>query len=214
MLFGGLMFGYGMVAANACASRALVLLGRGNLRSLVVVTMVAVTAEMTLKGLIAPLRLAVLHWSETRCSPIRCRPCRRHPGVNGRWRMSSPRRRSAALCWLFAFSLRAVPASSRGQIAAGVAIGLLIPGRLVCHRLSRRRCVRAGAGGSLTFVAPAADTLQYVMFSTGSTLNFGIAVVAGVLCGSFVTALATGRFERWKAIARCRRCCARSAARR
>src|SRR5580692_3353957 len=65
MLVGGVMFGYGMVAANACASRALVLLGRGNLRSLVVVTTVAVTAEMTLKGLIAPLRLVVLHWSET-----------------------------------------------------------------------------------------------------------------------------------------------------
>src|SRR5580692_5370823 len=64
MLFGGLLFGYGMVAANACASRALVLLGRGNLRSLVVVATVGVTAEMTLKGLIAPARLAVLHWSD------------------------------------------------------------------------------------------------------------------------------------------------------
>ena len=65
MLFGGLLFGYGMVAANACASRALVLLGRGNLRSLVVVATVGVTAEITLKGLIAPLRLAILHWSQT-----------------------------------------------------------------------------------------------------------------------------------------------------
>ncbi len=32
ILLGGLMFGYGMVLANACASRVLVLLGRGNLR--------------------------------------------------------------------------------------------------------------------------------------------------------------------------------------
>jgi hypothetical protein len=32
------------------------------------------------------------------------------------------------------------------------------------------------------------------MFSTGSTLNFGIAVAAGVLVGSFVTALITRRF--------------------
>src|SRR5271154_1762426 len=65
ILFGGLLFGYGMVAANACASRALVLLGRGNLRSLVVVATVGVTAEITLKGLIAPARIAVLHWSQT-----------------------------------------------------------------------------------------------------------------------------------------------------
>ena len=47
---------------------------------------------------------------------------------------------------------------------------------------------------SLTFVAPLADSLQYVMFSTGSTLNFGIATAAGVLFGSFVTAIVTGRF--------------------
>jgi len=36
--------------------------------------------------------------------------------------------------------------------------------------------------------------VQYAMLSTGSTLNFGIAVVAGVLIGSFVTAMLTGRF--------------------
>jgi uncharacterized membrane protein YedE/YeeE len=47
---------------------------------------------------------------------------------------------------------------------------------------------------SLTFVAPIADALQYAMLSTGLTLNFGIATVAGVLTGSLVTALATGRF--------------------
>jgi hypothetical protein len=33
MFFGGLLFGYGMVMSNGCGSRALVLLGRGNLRS-------------------------------------------------------------------------------------------------------------------------------------------------------------------------------------
>src|SRR6516225_7627922 len=32
MFFGGLLFGYGMVRSNGCGSRALVLLGRGNLR--------------------------------------------------------------------------------------------------------------------------------------------------------------------------------------
>src|ERR1700749_3712665 len=37
MFVGGVLFGYGMVLSNGCGSRALVLLGRGNLRSLVVV---------------------------------------------------------------------------------------------------------------------------------------------------------------------------------
>jgi hypothetical protein len=48
---------------------------------------------------------------------------------------------------------------------------------------------------SLTFVAPIADSLQYVMLSTGSTLNFGITTVFGVFAGSLVTSLLTGRFE-------------------
>jgi hypothetical protein len=48
---------------------------------------------------------------------------------------------------------------------------------------------------SLTFIAPIADSLQYVMLSTGSTLNFGIATVGGVFAGSLITALLTGRFH-------------------
>ncbi len=52
---------------------------------------------------------------------------------------------------------------------------------------------------SLTFIAPIADTVQYVMLSTGLSLNFGITMVAGVFAGSLVTALVTaplplGRF--------------------
>ena len=65
MFFGGILFGYGMVMANGCASRALVLLGRGNLRSFVVVVVIGIVAEMTLKGLIAPARIVLLQASQT-----------------------------------------------------------------------------------------------------------------------------------------------------
>src|ERR1700738_1054686 len=58
MFFGGLLFGYGMGLGNGCGSRALVLLGRGNLRSFVVVIVLGITAQMTLKGLVAPARIA------------------------------------------------------------------------------------------------------------------------------------------------------------
>src|SRR5262245_30145792 len=65
MFFGGLLFGYGMVLSNGCGSRALVLLGRGNLRSFVVVVVLAIFAQMTLKGLIAPSRIALVQASQT-----------------------------------------------------------------------------------------------------------------------------------------------------
>jgi uncharacterized protein len=66
MFGGGLLFGYGMVLANGCGSRALVLLGRGNLRSFVVVIVLGMTAQMTLRGLIAPTRVALLQASTIR----------------------------------------------------------------------------------------------------------------------------------------------------
>src|ERR1700731_2295035 len=64
MFFGGLLFGYGMVLSNGCGSRALVLLGRGNLPSFVVVIVLGISAEMTLKGLVAPARVAMLQASQ------------------------------------------------------------------------------------------------------------------------------------------------------
>src|SRR3569623_835294 len=65
LFLGGLLFGYGMVLANGCGSRALVLLGRGNLRSFLVVIVLAIAAQMTLKGLIAPARIALVQASQT-----------------------------------------------------------------------------------------------------------------------------------------------------
>src|ERR1700682_1639605 len=45
MFAGGLLFGYGMVLAKGCGSRALVLLCRGNLRSVVVVVVVGLAGR-------------------------------------------------------------------------------------------------------------------------------------------------------------------------
>src|SRR5215469_1742525 len=64
MFFGGMLFGYGMVLSNGCGSRALVLLGKGNLRSFVVVIVLGIFAEITLKGLIAPARIAAIGVSQ------------------------------------------------------------------------------------------------------------------------------------------------------
>ena len=68
IFLGGLLFGYGMVLSNGCGSRALVLLGRGNLRSFVVVIVLGIVAEMTLKGLIAPARIAMVQASQATVS--------------------------------------------------------------------------------------------------------------------------------------------------
>lgn len=193
MLFGGLLFGYGMVAANACVSRATVLLGRGNLRSLVVLITVGVTAQMTLKGLIAPLRLALLHWSQTSLPKVSLPDLLSAYGFGG----AASRLAAAAVIGglLLAFALAHAPfRRSFGQMAAGVAMGLLIPAGWFATGYLGADPFNPAPVASLTFVAPSADSLQYVMFSTGTSLSFGVALVAGVVLGSFVTALLTGRF--------------------
>jgi uncharacterized protein len=56
LIAGGMLFGYGMVMANGCGARSLVLLGSGNLRSLVVLLCLGLAAGATLTGIIAPWR--------------------------------------------------------------------------------------------------------------------------------------------------------------
>jgi hypothetical protein len=48
---------------------------------------------------------------------------------------------------------------------------------------------------AITFVAPTGNTLNYIKTWTGSEINFGIAVVLGMIVGSFVYAVTTGNFR-------------------
>src|SRR4030067_3273475 len=54
---GGLLFGVGMTLGSGCGQRTLVRLGGGNLKSLVVMLLIGITAYMTLRGLLAPVRI-------------------------------------------------------------------------------------------------------------------------------------------------------------
>jgi len=194
MFFGGLLFGYGMVMSNGCASRALVLLGRGNLRSFVVVIVIGIVAQMTLKGLIAPARIAMLQLTQTTATVNSLPALMSSLGLHGApARLFTGAVVSAALV-IFAFSHLAFRRSP-GQIAAGIVVGLLVAAGWFATGYLGADDFNPAPVASLTFIAPIADTLQYAMLSTGLTLNFGIATVAGVFAGSLVTALPSGRFH-------------------
>ena len=194
MFVGGVLFGYGMVMANGCGSRALVLLGKGNLRSFVVVIVLGITAEMTLKGLIAPARIILLQASQTTANITSLPAWLSSIGLHG-----TAARLIAALAIggtlaIFAFAhqpFRRAP----GQIAAGLVIGLLVATGWFTTGYLGADDFNPVPVTSLTFIAPIADSLQYAMLSTGLSLNFGIATVAGVFAGSLIMALLTDRFE-------------------
>jgi uncharacterized membrane protein YedE/YeeE len=194
MFLGGLLFGYGMVLSNGCGSRALVLLGRGNLRSFVVVIVLGIFAEMTLKGLIAPARIAGVQLTQITTKWLSLPAALVNLGLSASLaRMLAASVISAAFI-IFAFA-HAPFRRSFGQVAAGLAVGLLIAAGWYATGYLGNDDFNPVPVTSLTFIAPIADALQYVMLSTGSTLNFGIATVGGVFAGSLITALATGRFE-------------------
>ena len=194
MFLGGLLFGYGMVLSNGCGSRALVLLGRGNLRSFVVVIVLGIFAEMTLKGLIAPMRIAMVQASQATVSANSAPALLASIGLGAvPARMVAASVLSAVLI-IFAFA-HAPFRKAPGQIAAGLIVGLLVAGGWYATGYLGADDFNPVPVTSLTFIAPIADALQYVMLSTGSTLNFGIVTVFGVFAGSAVTAIATGRFQ-------------------
>jgi uncharacterized membrane protein YedE/YeeE len=194
LFLGGLLFGYGMVLSNGCGSRALVLLGRGNLRSFVVVIVLAIAAQMTLKGLIAPARIALVQASQATVSVNSLPALLSTLGLGENASRALATALIVAALIFFAFAHTAFRRSP-GQIAAGIVVGLLIAGGWFATGYLSADDFNPVPVTSLTFVAPIADALQYAMLSTGLTLNFGIATVAGVLAGSLVTALATGRFH-------------------
>ncbi|MCZ7597352.1 MAG: YeeE/YedE family protein [Gammaproteobacteria bacterium] len=46
-----------------------------------------------------------------------------------------------------------------------------------------------------SFIAPVGNALNYLMTYTGSTINFGIAIVGGMIAGSFLYAIFSGNFR-------------------
>ena len=193
MFVGGLLFGYGMVLSNGCGSRALVLLGRGNLRSLVVVIVLGDCAEMTLKGLIAPGRIALLQWTQITAGATSMPALIAKLGVSETSARSLAAPIISAALMIFAFlhapfqraGDRSRPASSSACWSPG----------MVCYRLSRRRRIQSGAGDLAGFhrtdrrhpaISDAVDRLD-------AELRY--CPLAGVFAGSLVTALATQRFH-------------------
>jgi uncharacterized protein len=194
MFFGGLLFGYGMVLSNGCGSRALVLLGRGNLRSFVVVVVLGIAAEMTLKGLLAPARIAMLQASQAAPKIISLPALLSISGIGETFARTLAASVLSGALIIFAFA-HAPFRRSWGQVAAGIAVGFMVAAGWYATGYLGADDFNPTPVTSLTFIAPIAEALQYVMLSTGSTLNFGIATVGGVFAGSLVTALLTGRFH-------------------
>jgi uncharacterized membrane protein YedE/YeeE len=210
-LVGGFMFGFGMTLASGCGSKTLIRAGAGNLKSLVVVTFLAIAAYMTLKGAFAP-------WRAYGLDPIRFdvgAPTSDLPTLASAWGLGAAAKiwvpfAVAAAIAVFVFASRDFRTTGE-LIVGGVVVGaVIVGGWYVSGHLGylaedpatlEEKFVATNSGRleSFSFVSPTAYLLELLVLwtDTSRVLTFGIAGVLGMIAGSAAMALATRTF-RWE----------------
>ncbi|MEX2165328.1 MAG: YeeE/YedE family protein [Sulfuricaulis sp.] len=199
-LLGGLLFGIGMTLASGCGQRSLVRIGGGNLKSLVVMLVMGVTAYMTLRGLFAPVRINAIEVTNldlaAKNMPDQSLVSLFHIAL-GSGDLKAIRLSVTGIIGfgliLFAF-LNTEFRKSHDNILSGISVGLIITaGWFITGKIGfdEFEPVRLE---SYTFVAPVGENVNYLMTFTGSTINFGVAAVFGVVTGSFLYAVLAGKF--------------------
>jgi len=198
-IIGGAMFGFGMTQTGGCASKTLVRLGAGNLKSFIVMMVLGIFAYMTLRGLLALPRLQI----ETTNIDLAARGLvNQNLGeMAGAAIGLSAAISRAIVATMLAILLLVICFKDAGfrrsapDIVSGIIIGFCAIGGWYVTGVLAADEFNPTQLASITFVAPAGETLQYLMTFTGSTINFGIAVIGGVIVGGFLMAVATGTFR-------------------
>lgn len=197
-ILGGLMFGFGMALVGTCGFGALVRLGGGNLRALVVLTGLGLAALAAQRGLTAHIRINLLEPLSLNLGPYGGQslgalasgvlginvalPLALLIGAGGLW-------------WVFKSSdFRA----ERSRVSAGIIIGLCITAGWVItsnYAAEVLRPVQVEAG---SFVMPVGDTILQIIAFTGEFPDYGVGLVVGVFLGAALSAFRSDDM-RWEA---------------
>ena len=213
-LIGGLFFGVGMVLASGCGSKTLVRVGGGNLKSLVVLLVLAFAAYATMRGVLAVARVATLDAVAIVLPSGQDLPSVLAHASGWPRTVLAPALGGAMGLALIGWVLRRPEGRGADVLLAGLGVGAVIvgvwwvSGRLgfvAEHPATLEQAFLATNSRrmeSLSFVAPVAYTMEWlILFSDASrVLTLGIVSTFGVVLGSAVVALASGSF-RWEGFA-------------
>ena len=197
---GGLLFGIGMTLGSGCGQRTLVRVGGGNLKSLVVLLVLGITAYMTLRGLLAVVRIEVFERTNLDLASYGLTDqglptLLAHSFGIEPWAVTITVSALVVLTLLwFVFKDGAFRASGENMLV-GTALGLLVASAWYVTGVIGFDDFEPVPFESVTFIAPVGNAINYLMTWTGSTIGFGIAVVFGILCGSLFYALVSGGFR-------------------
>lgn len=208
-LVGGALFGFGMVLASGCGSRTLVRIGGGNLKSLVVFVVLGVSAFATIKGITAVARVATVDRIAVTLPTGQDLPSLLAAATG-----IEKTKLAGALGFvlggaLVIWALARAEGRRGDNLLAGLGIGAVIAAAWwVSGRLGHVAedpntlqeafvATNSRRMESLSFVAPVAYTLDWLMFFSDKAkgLSMGIVSVVGVVGGSAAHALMSRSFH-------------------
>ncbi|TNF62133.1 MAG: YeeE/YedE family protein [Burkholderiales bacterium] len=208
---GGALFGFGMVLASGCGSKTLVRIGAGSLKSLVVFFVMGFAAFATLRGIAAVARVNTVDQVAFEIGAGSAVPAWVAAATG--WELGISGLVVALLVGgaLVLWALAGEGFRTASNLLAGLGIGLVIAtmwwisghlGFVAEHPETLESVYLATNTGrmeSLTFTAPMAYTLDWVIFfsDTSKVLTLGVVTVFGVVAGAFLQAM-VGREFRWE----------------
>lgn len=186
-IIGGLVFGAGMVLARGCSGRLLVLAATGNLRSVVSGLIFAVVAQMSLSGILSPLRdgIAALWITEG--------------GRNMDLLATLGLPRYGGLVIGLLFAVLGLALARRNRIGAsrlifGAGVGFAVAlGWVLTYSLSLVAFEPVQVE-SATFTGPSAHTLMFFL-ERNPVLEFDVGLVPGVFIGAMIAAGLAGEMK-------------------
>ncbi len=198
-LLGGFIFGVGMTLGSGCGQRTLVRVGGGNLKSLVVMIFLGLTAYMTMRGLLALVRVNAIEVTNIDLSGFG------NQGIGSLLAAAFGMEKSTTLdqvvagvlglgLVVYAFAAKSFRASF-DNILAGLVVGLIIPAGWYVTGVIGFDDFEPVRLESFTFIAPTGESLMYLLTFTGSTIGFGVAAVGGIILGSFLYVIMKRQFR-------------------
>jgi hypothetical protein len=170
---GGLLFGIGMTLGAGCGQRTLVRVGAGNLKSFVVLLVLGITAYMTLRGLLAVVRIEVFQRTNLDLASYGLTD-QGLPTLFAQMFGTEPWAVTVTvsalvvltLLW-FVFKDGAFRASG-GNMLVGAALGLLVASAWYVTGVIGFDDFEPVPFESVTFIAPVGNAVNYLMTWTGS----------------------------------------------
>jgi uncharacterized protein len=198
-VLGGLMLGFGMVFAGGCPSRNLVRAGGGDVRSLLTLVVLGLSAYVGIGGLFGPVRVWLEQMTSLPLSSLAqglgdllSAPTGYGTGTTN----LAVTALLAAAVLAFCFADRKFR-TSPVHVLSGLAIGGVVAAGWALTGLAfDDMATKPVPPISLTYVRPVGDALQWLTLFTAVPMpGFGAASVFGALLGALLTALVMGRFR-------------------